>query len=83
MTSDSSDGNNAPPLFFLDLMRKKVTRLSLTESDRKGPAVGAGISQEYQQSVVGMVLWSLGGEMRKVLGTDLLLGNERQRLCVL
>lgn len=80
MTSDSSDGNNA---LFLDLMRKKVTRLSLTEWDRKGPVLGAGVSQEYQQSAVGMVLWSLGGEMRKVLGTDLLLGNEGQRLCVL
>lgn len=39
------------------------------------------LSQEYQQSAVGMVLWSHWGEMRKVLGTDLLLGNEGQRLC--
>lgn len=56
MTSDSSDGNNA--FFFLDLTRTKVTRISLTEWDRKGPVVGAGVLAMCYHRSISKVLWA-------------------------
>lgn len=55
MTSDSSDGNN---VFFFDLMRKKVTRISLTEWGRKGPVVGAGVLAMCCHRSISKVLWA-------------------------
>lgn len=45
-------------LFFLDLMRKKVTRISLTELDRKDSVVGAGVLAMCYHRGISKVLWA-------------------------